>query len=727
MLTVSALRIKFFVLLIIGLSLSLIWQNAKKNDYIPCAENCGEAFGVLKYPQDYKLYGFKYGLLEDQATAKEPNRTPYLYTHNLNLPGIMYVLIDSIGLKELWMKQLVTLFIHGLGLFYLFLAVSYLGQSQLLGFVTLCLFCLDYEYVFNFAMNPLRAWHWLALFGLLYHVGKLIIEPANQRVKNLIGMFILNILAFGLGYDFFVICAVISMTLILVKARRPLFGRRNIHFVFLFFCSLCLPFILRQLQVAYVLGPAFLIKDITYSIATKIPLLRYFFSMLSNQEIADYFLSIGIYRPHTTGSIPVLDFIKHVLLLFRYTLLPMIGIFTLLLTFCATIITTGISIISLCPGWANKFKGKSPKVYWEKIVSSSHLVVIIVLGSVLGILIFPQHNVQIYVKHLVPLLAASFYIIKAVVITAVIYYLATKSASKLRVKYIAAIMALIFIVSDHLIVQYYNIREKQPYDMTWISAIQQRKNATFVTSWASIAVSVFTNKDVVELSPHQQEGLLERLHNKRRPFEKIEDYTLPIRSPNERNVSLLRPDYWLYFSTDNMSPFDHPVPSCRLDYLSSFIIDLISTYQSKEKFSLSINWVNPNIVSPGKDVLFGGNISNLSSRKAFPKQLNLISPHYNFPYEIFCNCQKSNYVGRVKVPLNTPYGKYELSIQSPTGAQIVPKMHNLVFTVGDSSHTVMNIRLPMPTVESLMKANPWIPIAAQGNGWVLFDLRPFYN
>src|ERR1700675_3676403 len=68
-LVASPVRIvRALAVLVIALSLSAVWLDARKNHYVPCVENCGEDFLVFKYVQNYRLYGFKYGLLEDYAT-----------------------------------------------------------------------------------------------------------------------------------------------------------------------------------------------------------------------------------------------------------------------------------------------------------------------------------------------------------------------------------------------------------------------------------------------------------------------------------------------------------------------------------------------------------------------------------------------------------------------------------------------------------------------------------
>ena len=80
-------------LAIIAVNMAVVWIDARASSYIPCIENCGETFHVLKYVKDYRLYGTKYGLIEDLSDDPSPSRSPILYTHNANLPGIVFALL----------------------------------------------------------------------------------------------------------------------------------------------------------------------------------------------------------------------------------------------------------------------------------------------------------------------------------------------------------------------------------------------------------------------------------------------------------------------------------------------------------------------------------------------------------------------------------------------------------------------------------------------------------
>src|SRR6185503_6146192 len=95
---------------------------------------------------------------------------------------------------------------------------------------------------------------------------------------------------------------------------------------------------------------------------------------------------------------------------------------------------------------------------------------------------------------------------------------------------------------------------------------EARADAVFAISWQPIAVSVFTRRAAISLSPTQQAAFLARVSSGGSPAKIAGDLSEPMldsSGPTKQN----RPDYWLYFSTDRMSPFDNPLPVCRKEYL----------------------------------------------------------------------------------------------------------------------------------------------------------------
>lgn len=706
---------------VIALSLSAVWLDAQKNHYVPCVENCGENFLVFKYVQNYRLYGFKYGLLEDHATSPEPDRKPYLYTHNANLPGTLFALMDAAGLHELWQKQLLILAVHGAGLAMVFLATSHLSGSIALGFVTLLLFCLNYNLVFNFAMNPLRAWHWLALFGLLYFSVR-VAETLRADRASVLGFLAFAGIAFGLGYDFFAISATIALLAALLWMPRPVWSRNSARIMILLFVLLAVPIAIRQVQVMAVLGTEFWIHDIGYSLISKIPALGKIFATASSEDVAQYYLSRGVVRFSPPDAAALATLWPHLKDLVRYILLPVIG----LLTLAVSLLACAAAVLYLALGNVEPIRARMGR--WltggERIVAAgtSRMIFALAAGSALGISIFPFHNVQIYVKHLAPLLAAPLFVCKAALIVFLIAILRRAPWRKVR---IIAAVAILGVVTDHIVVELDYMRSKTPYDMGWISEVKSRADSVFAISWMPTAVSVFTNRDVVSFSAQQQTRLLERIKAGRSPVENNSDFTPALALPGTGSDVPVRPDYWIYFPIE--SPFDNPVPDCSTDYLTSMISRVMDRRKNKA-VAFAGEWVLPagGTVRPGDYVVFGGQIQGV--RDKVP-ELTLRTDQ-ELEYQLAFNCRTNTYVGWIRTPA-AKVGEHAFVVgtQSPSAAssarfRITAREDAIKLNFSLPSDIVA---WPKPSADVLASQYPEIPIAARGPGWVLFDLRPLYR
>src|SRR5262249_25558619 len=104
------------------LAMTAVWLYGLGHSFIPCIQDCGEAFDALQYVANYRLYGFRYGLVQDHATGPNLAAHPYFYTHNVNFAGILFTLLEAIGAAPFWSKQLATIIGFGAGLLYVYRA-----------------------------------------------------------------------------------------------------------------------------------------------------------------------------------------------------------------------------------------------------------------------------------------------------------------------------------------------------------------------------------------------------------------------------------------------------------------------------------------------------------------------------------------------------------------------------------------------------------------------------
>src|SRR5439155_14063788 len=103
----------------------------------------------------------------------------------------------------------------GLGLYYLFRVVSEQTRSQALGLIVLLLFVTEYRHVMAWGLAALRAWHWLALLGTLFHALRLVQKPEMRPALNTSLLALYLAIAFGIGYDFMAISVAVSAFAIL--------------------------------------------------------------------------------------------------------------------------------------------------------------------------------------------------------------------------------------------------------------------------------------------------------------------------------------------------------------------------------------------------------------------------------------------------------------------------------------------------------------------------------
>jgi len=66
---------------IIAVAVLVVWIDGARQSFVPCAADCGETFDAIQYASKYRLYGFRYALVQEMSTSAEPERFPLFYTH----------------------------------------------------------------------------------------------------------------------------------------------------------------------------------------------------------------------------------------------------------------------------------------------------------------------------------------------------------------------------------------------------------------------------------------------------------------------------------------------------------------------------------------------------------------------------------------------------------------------------------------------------------------------
>lgn len=723
-----------FALLFIILVMLVLWVNGKKENFIPCVADCGETFVAEKQVKDFQLYAFKYGLFQNHATSNDINAHPFLYTHNVSIPSIIFPLLDWWGVKQFWERQLLTLFVFGAGLFYAFLATLYHTRSYIMASVLLFFFVTDYYHVFSFGLNALRVWHWLVLFGLIFHGGRYFLERNKfPRLDRLMIAFF-SFLAFGIGYDFWVICLLVVMALgCLTFIAYPQKLGVVISDIFLISLFFAIPVILRQIHAIIVLGTDFWFYDFIYSAAIKAPILKNVFDLPPMAEIEHYYKLHNIVRAPATPGAAWSTMWTTMFDMLKFVVMPSFGIFSIalvLVVFTFSLMWYVYSIIKLFNFSIRELERKL-QIFGVTFVNDFYFIrgglrlfLALIIGGSIGLLIFAPLTFHVYFKHQFPLLAAPVFLAKAIVfmITYVMFFTLFIKRSKKRW---IVLSLIVFLFMDHVIIQINNIKYFKSISTSWISEVQARKNSTFAVSWVSDTLSPYTDKWVVGLTPGIESKVLERLHNRKRPFEFSDYFLFGQQDMQAVGDGYLMPDYWVYFPIDQSNQFDSPSPIRNNEYLSNFL----SFFSNTKPKALYLNDIRAYRFTPGGYIVLYGLLENT---KANINKIELVSEgkvlakfNYNSIYGTFSVVYRTpDYFHKEYLPL-TAVAIYNGGKKTILGEV---RFHNLPgYKVEISDIDSSFLRHKQMTVDEIISANPNITIAARGFDYVIFDMRKIYT
>lgn len=550
------------VLFVVLLTLSYLWIDASNHFFIPCDSNCGETFVSLQYAENFKLYGAKYGLIEDLATSASLADRPFLYTHNVNIGGIFFSLLQASGIDSIWIKQFFTLMIFGIGLVYCYLATSTILESRRAGIYALIILVLDLSHVLSFSLNPLRVWHFFVFFGTLFHLAKI-----TFYAKSTIHWFLLSIVlfcAFGIGYDFWIICALTSYAFLTFSYFNGFAKSKFLKNILILTAILFLPFIIRQLQIILILGFDFWINDFFITAVIKISLLNQFLQIPSMTVVDAYYSSMNVLRPPSAPPKNLIEVFNTLFQFLKEIVIPSYGLISLsLISFWWFYsIKSNLSLIGSIKAPSFEFNARL-----------SILGISTCLGITFGTFLFSPISYHIYLKHEFPLVIMIVAIFKSATLELTNQHILrySNSPSKPKTKLFILYFIYYIIILDFSIVLFRNINiKKTSMDTSWIPHVLLNKNSDFAVSWIPNTISGLTGRYTLGVLPGREWVFLDRLSSCDKNLFRDEDRFLFGERDFEKNQDkYLSPDYWLYFPTDQNDPFDQPNRSCQLDYLAA--------------------------------------------------------------------------------------------------------------------------------------------------------------
>ena len=273
----------------------------QRTGFIPCTLDCGETYHAYIGAWNLYRFGWRYaGGLEDVATGPDTLAHPTLYTHNPNLGMYVRYLLLLLGIWDIHEQAVWTFIPFGLGLLYMYLFVRAVSRS---GFIAaLCLINASglYALVSLWAFHGLRVFSWLLTFGPLFH---LYASSRRQGTGRHLGAAIGYLaLSFGIDYPFAVFNLVNVLGLALAKVIRM--PRRRLVAVLVL--GIGIPFALRQVQVAAVVGFRFWTIDFAYSLLHRLPLVARVVHAPAESGLRSLYIAHHVLRwPDPGGSNPV--------------------------------------------------------------------------------------------------------------------------------------------------------------------------------------------------------------------------------------------------------------------------------------------------------------------------------------------------------------------------------------------------------------------------------------
>jgi hypothetical protein len=391
--------------------------------------------------------------------------------------------------------------------------------------VTLLLFATTYWGLSAYALNALRAWHLAAFFATIYHACGL--ARRGWSSGEIAGLCIGAIVAFGCGYDFWIICA--GVALLVGLANLDGYSvRRVAGFAIALGIIFALPFLLRQIHVAWAMGLSYWEQDFIYSVAIKVPYASDFITIPSLDVIDAYYRDHHVLRPPASPS----NSASQIFFTFRHMItsvtVPRWGLLSLLAL-------SLVLMAALMPG------------LWRSPVSAyiRRLIVPVAVGTVIGLVIFAPFSLHVYFKHEFPLIAFVLLLAKGVIAYAL---LSVVLARRNAVMTWAASVLLLGFAVDMAMVHLNNTTYGPALNFSW--------GKTFAAH-PDEKIALTTYKLMPILVPVAD------------PYIGIDGSRAVYVTPEQMLGGQSDIRYWIYQPGDRFVDFDSPVPLCNwVDWFS---------------------------------------------------------------------------------------------------------------------------------------------------------------
>ncbi len=187
-----------------------------------------------------------------------------------------------------------------------------------------------------------------------------------------------------LRYDFWVICGAVSIAVAFANASAKFDQATALKYVAIG-VVFAVPFLLRQVHVAYVLGATYWLQDFIYSVAIKVPYASSIITIPSLDEIDAYYRAHHVLRPPAGVSNSGLSYPLYPRHMVMTVTVPRWG-------WLALVILGAVILAAFAPPTRSKWLGRY----------SARLVVPVTVGVGVGLVVLAPFSLHVYLRSVSP-------------------------------------------------------------------------------------------------------------------------------------------------------------------------------------------------------------------------------------------------------------------------------------------------------------------------------------
>jgi hypothetical protein len=356
---------------------------------------------------------------------------------------------------------------------------------------------------------------------------------------------------------------------------------------------------------------------------------------------------------------------------------------------------------------------------------SARLLAIVILATGGGLTIFAPLSLHIYMKHGFPLLAAPIWLAKAVLVTFALRYFWRMFVARRAARWVAALV-LVLLIAEHTSTQVENIRTARPMDTSWIRAVAQEPDSSYVVTWIADSVAAFSKGWVAGILAGTEDRIEQRLHNGARPFEFSDYFLFGERDLPSMGEAYLRPDRFLYLITDRQDQFDSPDPACRRNPFDTFMASILPHRARPPNGTLwterGKRW------PPGSYLAIGGQLDS-DPRDILRIELRTRTTQ---PLLATYNCIYKTFVGIHQIPSDSAESaqRVDVTVIYRDGREFGLGQLDLSVDRQAPRLTLADLlpwsRHRQKDVDQFVADNPALRLTARGPGFALFDARALF-